>query len=91
MEESGHPQVCLNSSRSLGLRHVLAGHPCSHRDSLAHSRSQIDVVEVREQVGGQGDSALRYVVVWGGWYCPIVHWWVVLPVFYGWSKVWVVE
>ena len=28
-------------------------------------------------------SVLRYVVVWGGWYHPIAHWWVVFPVSMG--------
>ena len=53
LEESGRPWACLNSSRSPGLRNVLAGHPCSRRVGLAHDGSRIDVVEVREQLGGQ--------------------------------------
>ena len=53
LEESGHPWACLNGSRSPGLRNVLAGHPCSRRVGLAHDGSRIDVVEVREQLGGQ--------------------------------------
>ena len=28
LEEYGCPLVCLNGSRSFGLRHMLAGHPC---------------------------------------------------------------
>ena len=53
LEESGRPWACLNGSRSPGLRNVLAGHPCSCRVGLAHDGSRIDVVEVREQLGGQ--------------------------------------
>ena len=53
LEESGRPWACLNGSRSPGLRNVLAGHPCSRRVGLAHDGSRIDVVEVREQLGGQ--------------------------------------
>ena len=53
LEESGRPWACLNGSRSPGLRNVLAGHPCSRRVGLAHDGSWIDVVEVREQLGGQ--------------------------------------
>ena len=54
LEESGHPWACLNVSRSSGLRHVLAGHPCRCRVGVAHGRSRIDVVGVREQLGDQG-------------------------------------
>ena len=53
LEESGCPWACLNGSRSSGLRHMLAWPPCSCWVGLAHDRSQIDVVEVREQLGGQ--------------------------------------
>ena len=53
LEESGRLWACLNGSRSPGLRNVLAGHPCSRRVGLAHDGSRIDVVEVREQLGGQ--------------------------------------
>ena len=45
--------MCLNGSRSFGLRHILAGHPCRRRVSEAHGRSRIDVVGVRKQLGGQ--------------------------------------
>ena len=75
LEESGCPWTCLNISRSFGLRHVLAGHPCSHWVSLAHGRSQIDVVEVREQLGGQGRLCIE-VSCCMGWVvppnCPLV-------------------
>ena len=40
LEESGHPWVCLDSSRSFGLRQVLAGHPCRRWVSEAHSAGQ---------------------------------------------------
>ena len=62
-------------SRSLGLRQVLAGHPCSCRVSLAHDGSRIDVVEVREQLGGQGRLCIE-VCCYMGWVvppnCPLV-------------------
>ena len=45
------------------------GHPCSRRVGLAHNRSWIDVAEVREQLGGQETSALRYVS-YMGWGVP---------------------
>ena len=41
-------QVCLDSSRTFGLRHVLAGQSCRHRVGVAHGGSRIDVVVVRE-------------------------------------------
>ena len=46
--------MCLNGSRSFGLRHVLAGHPCRCRVGKAYGGSRIDVEVVREQLGGQG-------------------------------------
>ena len=46
--------MCLNSSRSFGLRHVLAGHPCRCQVSKVQGGSRIDVEVVREQLGGQG-------------------------------------
>ena len=46
--------MCLNVSRSFGLRYMLAGHPCRHWVSEAHGGSRIDVEVVREQLGGQG-------------------------------------
>ena len=48
LEESGCPWVCLNVSRSFGLRHMLAGHPCRRWVGKAHGRSRIDVEVVRE-------------------------------------------
>ena len=47
----------------------LAGQSCRRQVSVAHSRSRIEVVGVREQLGGQGDSALRYVSFMG-WVVP---------------------
>ena len=52
--------MCLNGSRSFGLRQVLAGHPCRCWVGEAHGGSRIDVVGVREQLGGQ---RILYVVV----------------------------
>ena len=48
LEESRCPWACLNISRSFGLRHMLAGHPCRCRVGQAHSGSRIEAVEVRE-------------------------------------------
>ena len=91
LEETGHSWACLNGSRSFGLRQVLAGHPCSHWVGLAHGGSQIDVVEVREQLGGQGRLCVE-VCSNMGWVVPPNHPLVVVcPVFHGWSKVQVVE
>ena len=72
LEESGHPWVCLDSSRSFGLRQVLAGHPCRCRVSQAHSGSRIEVVEVREQLGGQGVLCIE-VCCCMGWVVPSNH------------------
>ena len=44
---------------------MLAGQSCGHWASIAHGRSGVEVVGVREQLGGQGYSVLRYGVVWG--------------------------
>ena len=59
LEESGRPWACLNVSRSFGLRHVLAGHPCRCWVSVAHGGSRIDVVGVREQLGDQGSLCVE--------------------------------
>ena len=67
------------------------GHPCSRRVGLAHDGSWIDVVEVREQLGGQGRLCIE---VGGDMGCvvppnrPLVGG---IPSFHGWSKVRVVE
>ena len=50
---------CLNVSRSFGLRHVLAGHPCRCRVGVAHGGSRIDVEVVREQLGDQGSLCVE--------------------------------
>ena len=68
------------------------GQPCSRRVGLAHGRSQIDVVEVREQLGGQ--ETLCIEVCWlyevgGTTQSPISGWCFLF--FHGQSKVWVVE
>ena len=44
---------------------MLAGHSCRCQTGVAHSGSGIDVVGVREQLGGQGYSVLRYGVCMG--------------------------
>ena len=55
----------LTVSRSSGGKHMLAGQSSRHQVSIAHSGSGVRVCGVREQLGGQGNSALRYGVVWG--------------------------
>ena len=72
LEDSGHSWACLNVSRSFGLRHMLAGHPSSCRVGLTHNGSQIDVVEVREQLGGQGRLCIE-VCCYMGWVVPPNH------------------
>ena len=82
LEESGRPWACLNGSRSLGLRHVLAGHPCSRRVGLAHDGSWIDVVEVREQLGGQETLCVEVCMLYGAGgttQSPIGGWCVLFP------------
>ena len=44
---------------------MLAGQSCRCQASVAHGRSGVEVVGVREQLGGQGYSALRYGVCMG--------------------------
>ena len=56
LEESGHPWVCLNGSRSFGLRHVLAGHPCRCWVGKAHGGLRIDVEVVREIARWSGNT-----------------------------------
>ena len=46
--------MCLDGSRTLGLRQVLAGQSYRRRVGQAHGGSRIEVVGVREQLGGQG-------------------------------------
>ena len=46
--------ACLGSSRTFGLRHMLAGKSYSCWVSIVHGRFRIEVVGVREQLGGQG-------------------------------------
>ena len=48
------------------------GHPCSCQVGLAHDGSQIDVVEVREQLGGQGILCVE-VCCCVGWVVPPNH------------------
>ena len=43
---------------------MLAGQFCRCWAGVAHSRSGVEVEGVREQLGGQGYSVLRYGVVW---------------------------
>ena len=44
---------------------MLADQSCRHRVSIAHGGLGVEVVGVREQLGGQGYSALRYGVCMG--------------------------
>ena len=44
---------------------MLAGQSCRCQAGIAHSRLGVEVVGVREQLGGQGYSALRYGVCMG--------------------------
>ena len=46
--------VCLGSSRMFGHRHVLAGQSYRCWVGIAHSGSRIEVVMIREELGGQG-------------------------------------
>ena len=51
------------------------GHPCSRRVGLAHDRSQIDVVKVREQLGGQETLCVEVCWLYGAGVppnCPLV-------------------
>ena len=48
------------------------GQPCSRRVGLAHDGSRIDVVEVREQLGGQGRLCVE-VCSDMGWVVPPNH------------------
>ena len=60
------------------------GHPCSRQVSLAHDGSRIDVVEVREQLGGQGILCVELCWLYGvggttqlpigGWCVPVFPW-----------------
>ena len=83
LEESGCPWVYLNSSRSFGLRHMLAGHSCRCWVGEAHGRARIEVEVVREQLGGQGILCVEVCCYMGQVVPPITHWWVVHPVSMG--------
>ena len=65
--------MCLGSSRTFGHRPKLAGQSCRCWVGIAHSRSQVEVVGLREQLGGQECPALRYVHLWGGRYPSASH------------------
>ena len=64
--------ACLGSSRIFGLRQVLAGQSFRHQVGVAHSRSGIEVVGVREQLGGQGVLCVE-VCCCMGWVVPPNH------------------
>ena len=64
--------MCLGSSRTFGLRQVLAGQSYRHQVSQAHSGSRIEVVGVREQLGGQGVLCIE-VCSGMGWVVPPNH------------------
>ena len=57
--------MCLGSSRTFGHRLVLAGQSYRHRVSIAHGGSRIEVVGVREQLGGQGRLCIEVCVIYG--------------------------
>ena len=67
--------ACLNSSRIFGHRHVLACQSCRCQAGIAHDGLGDEVVVVREQLGVQGYSVLRYGVVWVVVNPSISHWW----------------
>ena len=46
--------MCLGISRTFGHRHVLAGQSYRCQIGITHGGSRIEVVVVREQLGGQG-------------------------------------
>ena len=64
--------ACLGSSRTFGLRQVLAGQSYRCQVGQAHSRSRIEVVGVREQLGGQGVLCVE-VCSGMGWVVPPNH------------------
>ena len=66
--------MCLGSSRTFGLRQVLAGQSYRHWVGIAHSRSRIEVVRVREQIGGQGVLCIEVCSSMGWVVHPIAHW-----------------
>ena len=57
--------ACLGSSRTFGLRQVLAGQSYRCQVGKAHSGSRIEVVGVREQLGGQGRLCIEVCVIYG--------------------------
>ena len=54
---------------------MLAGQSCRCQAGIAHGRLGVEVEGVREQLGGQGYSVLRYGVVWAVVNPSISHWW----------------
>ena len=64
--------MCLGSSRTFGLRHMLAGQFCRCGVGVAHGGSRIEVVGVREQLGGQGVLCVE-VCSSMGWMVPPNH------------------
>ena len=76
LEVSGHLWACLGSSRMFGHRLVLVGQSCRCWVGVAHSRSKIEVVEVREQLGGQGVLCVEVCgILWGVGTPSISHLW----------------
>ena len=53
---------------------MLVGQFCSCWTGVAHGRLGVEVEGVREQLGGQGYSMLRYGVVWVVVNPSISHW-----------------
>ena len=76
LEVSGHLWACLGGSRMFGHRLMLAGQSCRHQVGIAHGRSRIEVVEVREQLGGQGVLCIEVCgILWGVGTPSISHLW----------------
>ena len=70
------PWACLGGSRMFGHRHVLAGQSCRCWVGIAHGGSRIEVVEVREQLGGQGVLCIEVCgILWGVGTPSISHLW----------------
>ena len=49
---------------------MLAGQSCRCQVSIALSRSQVEIVEVREQLGGQGTLCIEVCGLYGVWVTP---------------------
>ena len=54
---------------------MLAGQSFRCWAGIAYGGSEVEVEGVREQLGGQGYSVMRYGVVWAVVNSSISHWW----------------